>query len=78
MSASSSVAPPPAKEALVIIFDVGKSLGTRSRDEFEKAKRAITLLIKMKVSNLIIGNSLSLNSSSRSISIYHSNETDEI
>ncbi|EFC39669.1 Ku70/Ku80 beta-barrel domain-containing protein [Naegleria gruberi] len=48
MSAS-SVAPPPAKEALVIIFDVGKSLGTRSRDEFEKAKRAITLLIKMKM-----------------------------
>nr|CAG4711704.1 unnamed protein product [Naegleria fowleri] len=43
------VSPPPAKEALVVIFDVGKSLGTRPREDFERAKRAVSLLIKMKM-----------------------------
>jgi hypothetical protein len=40
--------PPPAKEAMVIILDIGKSMGTNPKS-IEDAKKAVTLLIKQKV-----------------------------
>lgn len=39
--------PPPAKEAMVIVLDVGKSMGTGGA--IDDAKKAVTLLIKQKV-----------------------------
>ena len=48
---SKKYSPPPSKEALVIILDVGKSMGTRSFKAIEDAKKAVSLLVKMKVYN---------------------------
>jgi hypothetical protein len=38
-----------SKDALVIVLDVGKSIGTRSIQSFEDAKKAVSMLLQMKV-----------------------------
>ena len=38
-----------SKDALIIVLDVGKSMGTRSIQDFEDAKKAVAMLLQMKV-----------------------------
>ena len=41
--------PPPSKEASVIILDIGKTMTMRGSKALEDSKKAISLLVKMKV-----------------------------
>ncbi|KAL0478129.1 X-ray repair cross-complementing protein [Acrasis kona] len=41
--------PAPQKEAMVILLDVGKSMGLHSNEVFQDCKKAVELMIKMKI-----------------------------
>jgi hypothetical protein len=46
--------PAPRKEAMVVLFDIGKAMGLHSVQILEDAKKSIELMIKMKVIVLIL------------------------